>query len=95
MITTHYPFAVGTIVAFGATWLVALIARGVSAKLQPLQNGRRNAVLLATGFAWGRFIGIDVATPADIGAMIGAIAALLTLWSLHHVRSTQMTQSEH
>jgi hypothetical protein len=54
--------------------------------MRPAQDGHRNALLLTTGFAWDRFIAVDVVVPKELGAMTGVIAALLMLWFLRHIR---------
>jgi predicted permease len=93
MFEANYPFAFWAVVAFGATCLVAFGGRLASEKIRPSQDGHRNALLLATGFAWGRFIGMDVVVPKDLGAMTGAIAALFMLWFLRHIRSIRTSEA--
>jgi len=79
MLEANYPFAFQALFAFGATCFVAFGERFASEKMRPAQDGHRNALLLTTGFAWDRFIAMDVVVPKELGAMTGVIAALLML----------------
>jgi hypothetical protein len=94
--TLFTPLQFAFVVAFGATILCGAAVRFLCAKVRPAHVARKYALLLTTGFSYGRFMGIEaIADPAIAGSTAGAAASLALLWYgwfVHPRRTTGLTE---
>lgn len=82
------PFEFGFAVAFGTTILGALVLRLLGKKVRQPNVSQKYALLVTTGFSYGRFTGIEAASdPAIAGTTTGAVTALAILWYSWYFRS--------
>lgn len=82
------PLVFGFLVASGATILIALLVWLVGRKFRKTDVARKYALLVATGFSYGRFIGMEaISDPLTAGTTIGAATALAALWYTCYFRS--------
>lgn len=88
------PFEFGFAVAFGATILGAFVLRFLGTKVRQPNVAQKYALLVTTGFSYGRFTGIEaVADPAIAGTTTGAVTALAILWYAWYFRSRRIASS--
>lgn len=74
------PTVYGAVIALGATLLAAAICRLIIGRLRPIPVARSYAVLLAIGFSYGRFTGLEALyDPETRGTTIGAIVGVMLL----------------
>lgn len=86
------PFEFGFVTAFGATILGAFVLRFLGKKVRQPNVAQKYALLITTGFSYGRFTGIEaVSDPALAGTTTGAVTALAILWYSWYFRSRRMT----
>lgn len=67
-------------IACGATYFAAVAVRYLLKRLFSRRDADLEALLLASGFAWGKYILIGVDGAEEIGSPIGALIAMGSLW---------------
>lgn len=89
------PTVYGVVIALGATLLAAAICRLIIGRFRPIPVARSYAVLLAIGFSYGRFTGLEALyDPETKGTTIGAIAGMVLLCSYWRLRTRGMEPAE-
>ena len=88
------PSEFGFATAFGATILGAFVLRLLGKRVRQSNVAQKYALLVMTGFSYGRLTGIEaVSDPAIAGTTIGAVTALAILWYSWYFRTRQIVSS--
>lgn len=88
------PFEFGFAIAFGATILGAFVLRFLGKQVRQPDIAQKYALLVTTGFSYGRFTGIEaVSDPALAGTTTGAATALAILWYSWYFRLRRIASS--